>query len=48
MFKSVPTKVDFPTQEHHVLEVWREIHALDALRRKNRGREKFSFLDGPV
>ena len=48
MFESVPTKTDFPTQERNILEIWREIRALDALRRENRGREKFSFIDGPI
>lgn len=48
MFKPVPVKVDYPTQERRVLEFWREIQALDGLRRKNRGREKYSFIDGPV
>lgn len=48
MFKRVPTKVDFPKLEHRILELWREIQAFETLRRKNRGREKFSFIDGPI
>lgn len=48
MFKPVPTKPDFPTQERQIIDLWREIQAFEKLRRKNRGREKFSFLDGPI
>jgi isoleucyl-tRNA synthetase len=48
MFKPVPTQVDFVAQERRILDLWREIQAFDKLRRKNRGREKFSFIDGPI
>jgi isoleucyl-tRNA synthetase len=48
MFKPVPTQVDFVSQERQILDLWREIAAFEKLRRKNRGREKFSFIDGPI
>ncbi len=48
MFKPVSAKPDFVTQEREVMETWRKIRALETLRRKNRGRQKFSFLDGPI
>jgi isoleucyl-tRNA synthetase len=48
MFKPVSTQANFAVQERRTLEWWREIQAFEKLRRKNRGREKFSFIDGPI
>jgi len=48
-FRDVPAKVDdFPTQELHVLQLWKEIRAFDTLRALHRGQPRWSFLDGPV
>jgi isoleucyl-tRNA synthetase len=47
-FEKVETQVDFPAQERGVLEFWERIRAFDRLRDKNRGKPKWSFLDGPI
>ncbi|MDY7042328.1 MAG: class I tRNA ligase family protein, partial [Chloroflexota bacterium] len=48
MFKPVPTKVDFITKEHEVLEFWKENSAWEKRRDLNRGHETWSFIDGPI
>src|SRR5438045_5893871 len=47
-FDKVDTQVDFPAQERAVLDFWQETGAFDRLREKNRGKPKWSFLDGPI
>jgi isoleucyl-tRNA synthetase len=47
-FDKVETQVDFPAQERAVLEFWQRTGAFDKLRAKNRGKPKWSFLDGPI
>jgi isoleucyl-tRNA synthetase len=42
------TQVDFPAQERAVLEFWERTQAFEQLRAKNRGKPKWSFLDGPI
>jgi isoleucyl-tRNA synthetase len=48
MFKDVPTKVDFPQLEHRILDFWEETDAFHKLWERNRGKPKFSFIDGPI
>jgi isoleucyl-tRNA synthetase len=48
MFKPVPNQVDFVQQEHEVLDFWKSTDAFGKLRSKNKGRERFSFIDGPI
>jgi isoleucyl-tRNA synthetase len=48
MFKPVPNQVDFVRQEHEILDFWRRIDAFGRLREKNKGRDIFSFIDGPI
>jgi len=48
MFRQVPTKVDFPQLEHRVLDFWRETDAFRKLWEKNKGKPRFSFIDGPI
>ncbi len=48
MFKPVPNQVDFVKQEHEVLEFWEHTEAFQKLKQKNQGRERFSFIDGPI
>ncbi len=48
MFSQVPTKVDFPQLEHRILDFWRETDAFRKLWQSNEGKEKFSFIDGPI
>jgi isoleucyl-tRNA synthetase len=48
-FAKVETQgMDFPAQERAVLEFWERTRAFERLRDKNRGRPKWSFLDGPI
>src|SRR5438876_10496449 len=47
-FEKVDTQVDFPAQERDILEFWHEQGTFEQLRAKNRGRPKWSFLDGPI
>ncbi len=47
-FEKVDTRIDFPAQERAILEFWQRTEAFEQLRAKNRGRPKWSFLDGPI
>jgi isoleucyl-tRNA synthetase len=47
-FDKVETQVDFPAQERLVLEWWEKSGIFDKLREQNRGKPKWSFLDGPI
>jgi isoleucyl-tRNA synthetase len=47
-FDKVETQVDFPAQERGVLAFWDRINAFGKLREKNRGKPRWSFLDGPI
>jgi isoleucyl-tRNA synthetase len=47
-FEKVETQVDFPAQERAVLELWQKQNTFEKLRQKNRGKPKWSFLDGPI
>src|SRR5438105_6623198 len=47
-FDKVETQIDFPAQERAVLDFWQRIDAFNSLREKNRGKPKWSFLDGPI
>ncbi|OPX23371.1 MAG: isoleucine--tRNA ligase [Candidatus Latescibacteria bacterium 4484_107] len=48
MFEPVPNELDFPQIERRILKFWKERDFFDKLRKKNAGRKKFSFLDGPI
>jgi isoleucyl-tRNA synthetase len=47
-FKDVPSNVDFPAQEREVLKWWKENQSFEKLRALQRGRPKWSFIDGPI
>ncbi len=47
-FEKVDTQVDFPAQERAILEFWEQTKAFEQLIAKNRGKPKWSFLDGPI
>jgi isoleucyl-tRNA synthetase len=47
-FEKVDTQIDFPAQERAILDFWQRIDAFNKLREKNRGKPKWSFLDGPI
>jgi isoleucyl-tRNA synthetase len=48
LFDKVETQVDFPALERVILQFWKESGAFDKLVRQNRGRPRWSFLDGPI
>jgi len=48
VFRKVPNAVSFVSLEHEVLRFWEEHRTFEALREKNAGRPKWSFLDGPI
>jgi isoleucyl-tRNA synthetase len=47
-FAKVETQVDFPARERDILQLWERTGVFDKLRAKNRGKPKWSFLDGPI
>ena len=47
-FAAVGSGVDLPELEHGVLDLWRDEGSFEALRRKNAGGQRFSFIDGPI
>jgi isoleucyl-tRNA synthetase len=47
-FQDVPSNVDFPAQERETLRWWQENKSLDKLRAMQKGRPKWSFIDGPI
>ena len=48
MSKAVDNKIDFPKMEHRILGYWEDTDAFRKLVEKNRGKEKWSFIDGPI
>ncbi|MBI4863117.1 MAG: isoleucine--tRNA ligase [Candidatus Riflebacteria bacterium] len=47
-YQEVPSKVDFPSLEHRILDFWKEQRCFETLRERNRGKPRWSFLDGPI
>jgi isoleucyl-tRNA synthetase len=47
-FTAVSSSVDLPELEHGVLELWEREHSFDVLRKRNAGKARFSFYDGPI
>ncbi len=47
-FEKVDTQIDSPAQERAVLAFWERSRAFERLREKNRGKPRWSFLDGPI
>jgi isoleucyl-tRNA synthetase len=39
---------NFPEEEKKVLEFWKEHKTFEKLRQKNKGKKRWSFLDGPI
>jgi len=48
MFQPVERQFDLVKFEHEMLEFWKESRAFELLREKNKGRPRWSFLDGPI
>src|SRR4051794_21013962 len=47
-FEKVDKQVDFPALERSILEFWERTGAFEQLRAQNRGKPRWSFLDGPI
>ncbi len=47
-FEPAGSTFDLPELEHEVLEIWEREKSFEALRQKNAGHERFSFIDGPI
>ncbi|HEV3145729.1 MAG TPA: isoleucine--tRNA ligase [Gemmataceae bacterium] len=47
-FAKVDNQVNFPALERQILDFWNAGQAFEKLRAKNRGKPKWSFLDGPI
>ena len=41
-------KMDFPKIEQKILKFWQKNKIFEKLRKKNRGKKRWSFLDGPI
>jgi isoleucyl-tRNA synthetase len=48
IFTPLPPVPDHPRLEAEVLELWDRERTFDALRERNRGGPRFSFMDGPI
>src|SRR3954453_10550806 len=48
MFAPLPDKPDHPQLELEILELWEREQTFDRLRERNRGNQRWSFIDGPV
>ena len=48
VFSPLPDKPDHPALEQEILAWWDEERVFDRLREQNAGREKWSFIDGPI
>jgi isoleucyl-tRNA synthetase len=47
-FAPVGSGFDLPELEHGVLDLWERERSFDALRKKNAGGPRYSFIDGPI
>ncbi len=47
-FKPVSKELDFPRLEHKVLKFWEENDVLSLYLKKNKGKKRWSFQDGPI
>ncbi|MFQ5591733.1 MAG: isoleucine--tRNA ligase [Phycisphaerae bacterium] len=47
-FDKVEPRTDFPALEREILAFWERTGAFEKLREINAGKEKWSFLDGPI
>jgi len=48
MFREVGPTVDFPKLEHRILKFWAETGAFKKRVALNRGKKRWSFIDGPI
>ena len=47
MFKPVSNKVAFPKMEEEILASWEKMHTFEKSLKKNEGKERYKFYDGP-
>src|SRR5262245_24349303 len=47
-FEKVDPRPDFPELERRMLALWDRFGVFEKLKAKNRGKPKWSFLDGPI
>uniref|UniRef100_A0A7C3Z0X9 Isoleucine--tRNA ligase n=1 Tax=candidate division WOR-3 bacterium TaxID=2052148 RepID=A0A7C3Z0X9_UNCW3 len=47
-YQPLPSKPDWVERERRILQFWEEKKVFKKLLEKNRGKKKFSFLDGPI
>ena len=47
MFKSVSNKVAFPQMEEEILKVWEKNSTFEKSLKRNEGKERYKFYDGP-
>ena len=48
MLKKVNTRADFVTIEKNILDFWKQHKSFEKLVEKNKGKPRWSFLDGPI
>ncbi len=48
MYRDVQNPLDFPALEREILELWDRDGTFSRLREKNKGKPRWSFLDGPI
>ncbi len=48
MFKEAGPVVDFPQLERRILKFWEETKAFKKRMTLNRGKKRWSFIDGPI
>ncbi|RJS90391.1 isoleucine--tRNA ligase [Candidatus Bathyarchaeota archaeon] len=48
MFKEIDSSLNFPELEHRILKFWEETDAFRKRREMNRGKKRWSFIDGPI
>lgn len=48
MFKEVTSQPDFPALERKILQMWEEKNTFKKLVELNKGKEQYSFIDGPI
>ncbi|MFN2609367.1 MAG: isoleucine--tRNA ligase [Actinomycetota bacterium] len=48
MFNRVEGSPDLVKGEHEILDLWESTRAFDRLREQNKGKQRWSFLDGPI
>ena len=47
-FNNINNKINFIDLEHEVLKKWDDEDTFNELRKKNKGKKPWSFLDGPI